>query len=156
MTLHGTLYEVTNLASFVQSYVMQSRRPDPDSVRPIKDGRIALCRGTGTGSVSPLPLSCRTDDTGRFAMDLSRAPEDPVFLVAAGSQDLREHYAYRSACVRLVTLDQHPQEIYVARATIPDEFGFAQADLAGLLERMKKQVADLQRITGRITGDGIT
>ena len=79
-----------------------------------------------------------------------------MFLVAAGSQDLREHYSYRSACVRPVTLDQHPQEIYVARATIPDEFGFAQADLAGLLERMKKQVADLQRITGRITGDGIT
>ena len=156
VTLHGTLYEVTDFASFVLGYVMESRRPDPDTVRPIKDGRITLCLSKGTGSVSPLPLSCRTDDNGRFELDLSEAPDAPVFLVAAGSEDWREHYWYRSVSVRPIALDRHPREIYVARATIPDESGFSQADLAGLLERMKKQVADLERITGLVTGNGIT
>ena len=155
MTLHGTLYEVTDFASFVQSYVMESRRPDPDSVRPIKDGRITLYRGKGTSSVTRLPLACRTDDTGRFELDLSQAHDAPVFLVAVGSEERWENYWYRSACVRLATLDQHAREIYVARATIPDESGFSQADLAVVLEEMKKQVADLERITGRVTGDGI-
>jgi hypothetical protein len=154
--LHGTLYEVTNFASFVRSYVMESRRPDPDSVRPIKEGRITLSRTKGIGSGSPLPLCCRTDDTGRFELDLSQAPDATVFVIAAGSEELRGNYWYRSASIRPVALGQHAQEIYVARATIPDESGFAQADLAGLLEQMKKQVADLERITGRITDDGIT
>jgi hypothetical protein len=155
MTLHGTLYEVTDFESFIRSYVMESRRPDPDSVRPIKDGRVTLCRSKGTGSGSPLSFQCRTDDTGRFELDLSQAPDAPVFLVAAGSEDWREHYWYRSKCVRPAMLDQHAREIYVARATIPDEAGFSQADLAVVLEEMKKQVADLERITGRVTGDGI-
>jgi hypothetical protein len=156
VTLRGTLYEVTDFASFSRNYVMESRRPNPDSVRPIKDGRITLCLSTGTGSGSPLPLSRPTDDRGRFELDLSQSPDAPVFVVAAGSEDWREHYWYRSACVRSATLDQNEQEIYVARATIPDESGFSQADLAGLLERMKKQVADLERITGLVTGNGIT
>jgi hypothetical protein len=52
-------------------------------------------------------------------------------------------------------LDQHAQEIYVAHAAIPDESGFSQADLAGLLEQTKKQVSDLERITGTITQSGI-
>jgi hypothetical protein len=38
---------------------------------------------------------------------------------------------------------------------ISDESGFSQADLAGLLEQTKKQVADLERISGTITPDGI-
>jgi hypothetical protein len=156
VTLHGTLFEVTDFASFVQTYVMDSRRPDPDSLRPIKYGWIILCQGKGTGSVSPLSLSCRTDDTGRFELDLSQAPDAPMFLVAAGSEDWRENYWYRSACVRPALLSQHPREIYVARVTIPDESGFAQADLAVVLEEMKKQFADLERITGLVTGDGIT
>ena len=155
MTLHGTLYEVTNFASFVQSYVMDLRRPDPDSVRPIKDGRITVCREKGTGSESMLPLQCRTDDSGRFELDLSEAPDAPVFVVAAGSEEHRDNYWYRSAGVRSATLDKHAQEIYVARATIPDESGFSQAELAGLLEEIKKQVADLERITGLVTGNGI-
>jgi hypothetical protein len=156
VTLHGTLYEVTDFASFVVGYVMESRRPDPDTVRPIKDGRITLCLSKGTGSGSPLPLSCRTDDNGRFELDLSEAPDAPVFVVAAGSDEPRESYWYRSACVRPAMLDPNAREIYVARATIPDESGFSQADLAGLLEQMKKQVADLERITGLVTGNGIT
>jgi hypothetical protein len=86
---------------------------------------------------------------------MSQVPDAPVFVVAGGSEKLRENYWYRSACVRPVALDQHAQEIYLARAAIPDESGFSQADLAGLLEQTKKLVADLERITGRITGDGI-
>jgi hypothetical protein len=156
VTLHGTLYEITNFASFLRTYVMDSRRPDPDSVRPIKDGQVTFCYEEETGSESPLLLQCRTDDTGRFEVDLSRAPDAPLFVAAAGPEQQPDNYWYRSACVRPAAFDQHAQEIYVARATIPAESGFSQVDLAGLLERMKKQVADLERITGRITGSGIT
>ena len=155
MRLQGTLYEVTNFALFVRNYVTESRRPDPNSISPIKGAWITLCQPDGTGSGSPLPLCCRTDDNGRFKLDMSQAPDAPVFVVVSGSEKLREHHWYRSACVRPTALDQDAQEIYVARATIPDESGFSQTDLAGLLERMKKQVADLERITGRITHDGI-
>ena len=52
-------------------------------------------------------------------------------------------------------LGQHALEIYLARAAISDESGFSQADLAVLLEQTKKQVADLERISGTITPDGI-
>jgi hypothetical protein len=76
-------------------------------------------------------------------------------VVAAGSEKLRENYWYRSACVRPVALDQDAQEIYLARAAIPDESGFSQSDLAGLLEQTKKQVSDLERITGTIIPGGI-
>ena len=155
VTLKGTLYEIRNFASFVQTYVMESRRPDPDSIRSIKNGRIRLCRGEGPGSASPLPPQCRTDKTGRFELDLSQVPDGPVFVVAAGSKELRDNYWYRSKSVRSAALGQHQRDIYVARVTIPDELGFSQADLAELLEQMKEQVADLERITGRITGGGI-
>ena len=155
MTLHGTLYEVTNFALFVQTHVMESHRPHPDSVRPLKNGWIRLCHGEGANSGSPLPPPCRTDDTGRFELDMSQVPDAPVFVVAGGSEKLRENYWYRSSCVQAVALEQHAQEIYVARATIPDQSGFSQADLAVVLEQIKTQVADLERITGRITGDGI-
>ena len=155
MTLHGTLYEITNFASFVQTHVMESRRPHPDSIRPLKNGWVRLCRGEGTHSGFPLPPPCRTDDTGRFELDMSQVSDAPVFVVAGGSEKLRENYWYRSACVRPVALEQHAHEIYVARAAIPDESGFSQADLAGLLEQTKKQVSDLERITGTITQSGI-
>jgi hypothetical protein len=155
MTLHGTLYEITNFASFVRSYVMESRRPDPDSISPIKDGWITVCQTDGTGSGSPLPLQCQTDEDGHFELALSQAPDASMFVIISGSESLRENLWYRSTCAPPAALDQDAREIYVARATIPDESGFSQADLAGLLERMKKQVSDLVRITGRITDDGI-
>ena len=155
MTLCGTLYEVTNFASFVHTYVMASRRPDSDSVRPLKDGWITLCRGEGTAFGSSLPLRCRTDGTGCFELDLSQAPDAPVFVVASGSEELRENCWYRSTCVRPVALDRHLHQIYVARATIPDECGFSQAELAAILALTKKQVADLEQITGTITPGGI-
>ena len=155
MTLHGTLYEVTNFASFVRTYVMDSSRPHPDSIRPLKDGWVRLCRGEGTHAGSPLPPPCRTDDTGRFELDISKVSDAPVFVVVGGSEKLRENYWYRSACVRPGALDQHALNIYLARAVISDESGFSQADLAGLLEQTKKQVADLERISGTITPNGI-
>lgn len=155
MTLHGTLYEITDLTSFTQTHVLESRRPYPDSVRPIKNGWIRLCRGDGTHSGSPLPPPCRTDDTGHFELDLSQVSDAPVYVVAGASDKLRENCWYRSANVRPGALDQQAQEIYVARAVLSDESGFSQADLAGLLEQTKKQVADLERISGAITPDGI-
>jgi len=155
VTLHGTLYEVTNFASFVRTYVMDSSRPHPDSIRPLKDGWVRLCRGEGTHAGSPLPPPCRTDDTGRFELDISKVSDAPVFVVVGGSEKLRENYWYRSACVRPGALDQHALNIYLARAVISDESGFSQADLAGLLEQTKKQVADLERISGTITPNGI-
>jgi hypothetical protein len=155
VTLHGTLYEVTNFESFVQSYVIESRRPHPDSIRPLKDGWVRLCRGDGTHPGSPLPPPCRTDDTGHLKLDLSEVSDAPVFVVAGGSEKLRENCWYRSACLRPVALNQHAQEIYVARAVIADESGFSQADLANLLEQTKNNVADLERIHGTITPNGI-
>jgi hypothetical protein len=155
MTLHGTLYEIMNFTSFAQTHVLESRRPHPDSVRPIKNGWIRLCPGEGMNSGSPLSPPCRTDDKGRFELDLSQLPDAPVFVVAGGSEKLRENYWYRSACVRPGALDEHALEIYLARTVISDESGFSQADLAGLLEQTKKQVADLERISGTITPDGI-
>ncbi|OAI44157.1 hypothetical protein AYO43_02385 [Nitrospira sp. SCGC AG-212-E16] len=155
MTLHGTLYEITNFASFVQTHVMESHQPHPNSVRPLKNGWIRLCPGEETHSESPLLPPCRTDNTGRFELDISQVPDAPVFVVAGGSEKLRENYWYRSASVRPVALEQHAHEIYVARATIPDESGFSQADLAGLLEQTKKQVSDLEQITGTITQSDI-
>jgi hypothetical protein len=88
-------------------------------------------------------------------LDISKVPDAPVFVVAGGSEKLRENCWYRSACVRPGALGQHALEIYLARAVISDESGFSQADLAGLLEQTKKQVADLERISGTITPDGI-
>ena len=137
MKLHGTLYEITNFASFVQMYVMESSRPLPDSVRPVSNGWIGLCRDGGTHSGSQLFLPCRTDDTGHFELDLSHVPNAPVFLVAGGSETLKENCWYRSARVQPVASDRFAQEIYLAHATIPDESGFSQADLAGLLEQTK-------------------
>jgi hypothetical protein len=102
-----------------------------------------------------LPPPCRTDDTGRFELDISQVPDAPVFLVAGGSEKLVENCWYRSTCIRPVSLDQNALEIYLTRAVISDESGFSQADLAGLLEQTKKQVADLERISGTITQSGI-
>ncbi len=93
--------------------------------------------------------------TGVSSWTCHKSPDAPVFVVAGGSEKLREDYWYRSACLRPVALNQHAQEIYVARAAISDESGFSQADLADLLEQTKKQVADLEQITGTITQNGI-
>lgn len=155
VTRHGTLYEITNFASFVQTHVMESRRPHPDSIRPLKNGWIRLFPGDGTYSGSPLPPPCRTDDTGRFELDVPQVPDAPVFVAVGGSEKLSENYWYRSASVRPVALDLHPLEIYVARAAIPEGSGFSQGDLAGLLEKTKQQVSDLDRIAGTITQNGI-
>lgn len=155
MRLHGALYEITDFASFVQMYVMESRRPHPDSIRPLKNGWIRLCSGEGTHSESQLVPPSRTDGTGHFELNMSQIPDAPVFLVAEGSEKLHENCWYRSARVQPVALDQHAQAIYVAHATMPDESGFSQIDLAGLLEQTKKQVSDLERITGTITPGGI-
>jgi hypothetical protein len=155
VTQHGTLYEITNLASFVQTHVMESRRSHPDSIRPLKNGWIRLCRDEETQSGLSLPPPSRSDDNGRFELDVSHVPDAPVFVVAGGSEKLRENYWYRSASVRPIALDLHPVEIYVARAPIPEESGFSQVDLAGLLEKTKQQVSDLDRIAGTITQNGI-
>jgi len=156
LKLRGTLYEITNFALFVQTHVMESHGPHPDSIRPLKNGWVRLCRDEEAQSGLSLPPPCRTDDTGRFELDMSQVSDGPVFVVAGGSEKIRENYWYRSASVRPVALKQHAHEIYVARATIPDESGFSQADLAGLLEQTKKQVSDLEQITGTITQSGIS
>jgi hypothetical protein len=155
VTLHGTLYEITNFASFLRTHVIDSRRPDPHSVRPIKDGQITVCQEKEPGFSSPWLVRCRTDNAGHFEVDLSGAPDAPLFVAAAGSEELQENYWYRSASDRAAALGRDAREIYLARATISTESGFSQADLADLLERMKKKVADLEQITGRITGEGI-
>ena len=101
------------------------------------------------------PPPCRTDDTGHLKLELSEVSDAPVFVVVSASEKPHENCWYRSACVRPGALGQHALEIYLARAAIADESGFSQADLAGLLEQTKKQVPDLERISGTITQDGI-
>lgn len=153
--MHGTLYEITNFALFVQTHVMESRRPHPDSIRPLKNGWVRLCRDEEAQPGLSLPPPCRTDDNGRFELDVSQVPDAPIFVVAGCSEKLRENYWYRSARVRPIALDLHPLEIYVARALIPEESGFSQVDLAGLLQKTKQQVSDLDQIAGTITQNGI-
>lgn len=155
MTLHGTLYEITNFSLFLQTHVMESSRPHPDSIRPLMNGWVRLCRGKETPSGFSLPPPCRTDDNGRFELDMSQVPDAPVFVVAGGSEKLRTNYWYRSASIRPMALDLRPLEIYVARDVISAESGFSQTDLAGLLDKTKQQVSDLERISGTITQSGI-
>lgn len=162
MKLHGHLYDVTQFIPFVRQYLTSSSRPDQDSVRPVRDARVVLYRYDRLGSW-PL-VESHTDGTGRYELDLSVLPASSVFLVASDRHDAAKGIAggekksgcwYRSSPCIPGAITERPWDIYVARLAIPDESGFSQIELAALLEQTKKQVADLERISGTITPDGI-
>lgn len=155
MMLRGSLYEVAQVATFCQSFVTDSSRPDSDSVRPIKGGWVSLGQGERTDSHALSPIQCQTDDAGQFELEISQTPNAPVFLTAAGSQNWLVDSWYRSPLSLPLSRDRVMLEIYVARITISDESGFSQSGLNKLLEAMKQQVVDVERITGEITEKGI-
>jgi len=163
MKLCGQLYEVTRFAPFVQQYLTNSSRSDQDSVRSVRDARVMLYRYDRAGS-RPLGWS-NTDETGRYEIEVSVFPDTSMFLVASGSDEATDRnvgpeqksgWWYRSTpCVPRAIAEQ-PRDIYVARRAIPNESGFSQTELAAVLFETKKQVADLEQITGTITAGSIS
>ena len=150
MKLRGQLYEVTRFVPFIRQYLTNSSRPDQDSVRPVQDALVRLYRCDLIGS-RPL-VESHTDEAGRYEIDLSVLPATSVFLVASSGSGCW----YRSSHSVAGAIDERPLDIYVARHAIPHQSGFSQAELAAVLSETKKQVADLEQITGTITGNGIT
>src|SRR5215467_11478567 len=161
--MHGTLYEITNVMSFVQHYVTNRSQPSTDSISPVPNARIILHRWDQ--GHSPSLAQSNTDDMGRFELDVSIAPDASIYLSAFGPDDVSERAVereqhpgcwYRSSPFVPGAIDGGDRDIYVARIAIPREAGFSQAQLASALAETKKQVADLEWIKGRIKPDGIT
>ena len=164
MKFYGQLYEVTRFTPFVQYYLANSSRPDQDCFRPVRDARVMLYRWDQVGSRSQPLAESNTDETGRYEIDVSVLQATSVFLVVSGLHDAVEDSAghkqrtgcwYRSSPCVPGAIDERPRDIYVARLAIPGESGFSQAELAAVLAATKKQVADLEQITGTITAGGI-
>jgi hypothetical protein len=164
MKLVGHLYEVTELASFIQHYVVNKSRPCSDSIRPIRDARIALYQWNQIGSRCRALVESRTDETGRFELHASVLPDTSVFLVAYGHDSTTEATVeleqgsgcwYRSLPFVPDAIDELHRDLYVARLVLPSESGFSQATLAAVLSETKQQVADLEWIKGTITPGGI-
>ena len=166
MKLCGHVYEITQLALFVQHYLTNSSRLNPDSIRPVRNARVMFYSWDQVGSRfrSRSLVESNTDETGRYEIDVSVLPDTSVFLVASGRNDAAERSAgheqksgcwYRSSPCVPGAIDERPRDIYVARLAIPSESGFSQAELAAVLSETKKQVADLEQITGTITAGGI-
>jgi len=164
MKICGQLYEVTQFTPFVQHYLTNSSRPDQDCVRPARDARVMLYGWDHIGSRSRSLAESHTDETGRYEIDVSVLPATSVFLVASGRNVAAEGIAgheqksgcwYRSSPFVPGAIDERPRDIYVARLAIPNESGFSQAELAAVLAATKKQVADLEQISGTITAGGI-
>ena len=164
MKLCGQLFEVTRFTQFVQQYLANSSRPDQDCIRPVRDGRVLLYRWNHVGPRSQSLAESNTDETGRYEIDVSVLPATSVFLAASGRNDAAQGITgheqksgcwYRSSPCTSAAIDERPRDIYVARLAIPGESGFSQAELAAVLAATKKQVADLEQITGTITAGGI-
>ena len=155
MMLRGILYEVTDVETFFRSFLADSSPINLGSISPIKGGWVGIQHAEGWTSGSSSSLGCPTDDAGQFELDVSQTPDGPMFLTASGSQNWLVDAWYRSPLSRPLSHDGNVLEIYVARVTMPDESGFSQADLDKVLEAMRQHVQDVERITGRITEDGI-
>ena len=163
MRMHGTLYEITSVTSFVQHYVTNGSQPSTDSIRPVPNASITLHRWDQAHS--PSLAQSNTDDTGRFELDVSISPDASMFLSASGHDDVSERRVgsgqhlgcwYRSSPYVPGTVDGGWRNFYFARVAIPCEAGFSQAHLGTALDETKKEVADLEWIKGRIKPDGIT
>lgn len=164
MKFSGHLYEVTQFAPFVRSYLIGASQPDANSIRPRGNAHIMLCRYDKAGSHSRTLVESKTDETGRFELHVSTRPDTSLFLFASGPDDATERsigHTQRSGCCYRSSpfvpgaIDGHPRNIYVARLAIPSESGFSQAELAAVLSETRQQVADLEWITGTISPDGI-
>src|SRR5262249_46449985 len=132
--LHGTLYEITDVTSFVQHYVTNGSQPSTDSIRLVPNASITLHRGDQAHS--SFLVQSHTDDTGRFELDVSISPDTSIFLSASGHEEVSELSVggeensgcwYRSSPFVPGAVDGGWRDIYIARVAIPCEAGFSQA-----------------------------
>src|SRR5262245_59961423 len=86
--MQGTLYEITNVTSFVQQYVTNRSQPSTDSISPVPNARIGLDRWDQPHF--PSLVESNTDDAGRFELAVSNAPDASVCLSAYGNTDVSE------------------------------------------------------------------
>jgi len=164
MKLWGHMYEVTQLASFVQHYSTNSSQPRSDSIRPVRGARIILYHWNQIGSRCRALVESKTDEGGRFELNVPNLSDASLFLLVSGHDDLTEHSIghdqgsgcwYRSFPFVLESIDELPRDIYVARFVLPSESGYSQAALAEALTETKKQNTDIEWIRGTITPNGI-
>src|SRR5262245_38329663 len=147
--MQGTLYEITNVPSFVQHYVTNRSQPSTDSICPVPNARVVLDRWDRADS--PSLAESNTDDAGRFELAVTMAPDASVFLSVHGRDDGSDRRVeseqhldcwYRSFPFVLGVLDGGLRDIYIARVAIPREAGFSQAHLTTALAATKNRVAD--------------
>jgi len=164
MKLCGRLYEVTQFAPFVRSYLARAFQPDPDSIRPLGKAHIMLRRFDKAASYSRALVESKTDEGGRFELNVPNLPDTSVFLFVCGQDDLSERAVgydqqsscrYRSFPFVPEAIDELRQDIYIARLVLPSESGYSQAALAEALTETKKQNTDIEWIRGTITPNGI-
>jgi len=163
MKLCGRLYEVTQFAPFVRSYLARAFQPDPDSIRPLGKAHIMLRRFDRAASYSRALVESKTDEGGRFELNVPNLQDTSVFLFVSGQDDLSERVGYdqQSSCRYRSfpfvpeAIDELRQDIYIARLVLPSESGYSQAALAEALTETKKQNTDIEWIRGTITPNGI-
>jgi len=163
MKLCGRLYEVTQFAPFVRSYLARAFQPDPDSIRPLGKAHIMLRRFDRAASYSRALVESKTDEGGRFELNVPNLQDTSVFLFVSGQDDLSERVGYdqqsscryRSSPFVPEAIDELRQDIYIARLVLPSESGYSQAALAEALTETKKQNTDIEWIRGTITPNGI-
>ncbi|SLM49497.1 protein of unknown function [Nitrospira japonica] len=165
MRLRGTLYEITNIGSFVQEYMTNRSQPGTSSVSPVPNARVILDGLNQPGRGSAFLVESNTDGTGRFDLDVSMSSDMPVFLSASGRADVSKGIIesepqsgrwYRSSPFVPHAVDGKQCDVYVARVAIPREAGFSQPRLTTALAETKKEVANLEWIKGKIKPEGIT
>jgi len=164
MKLCGHVYEVTQFAPFVRSYLARASQPDPDSIRPLGEAHIMLRRFDKAASYSEALVESKTDEGGRFELNVPNFPDTSVVLLVSGQDDLTERTVghqqrsgcwYRSLPFVPEAIDELRRDIYVARLVLPSESGYSQVALAEALTETKKQNTDIEWIRGTITPNGI-
>jgi len=163
MKLCGRLYEVTQFAPFVRSYLARAFQPDPDSIRPLGKAHIMLRRFDRAASYSRALVESKTDEGGRFELNVPNLQDTSVFLFVSGQDDLSDRVGYdqqsscqyRSSPFVPEAIDELRQDIYIAPLVLPSESGYSQAALAEALTETKKQNTDIEWIRGTITPNGI-
>ena len=164
MKLCGCLYEVTQFAPFVRSYLAHAFQPDPHSIRPLGKAHIMLRRFDKAASYSRALVESKTDEGGRFELNVPNLQDTSLFLFVSGQDDLSERavgydqqssYRYRSFPFVPEAIDELRQDIYIARLVLPSESGYSQAALAEALTETKNQNTDIEWIQGMITPNGI-
>ena len=123
-----------------------------------------LRRFDKAASYSRALVESKTDEGGRFELNIPNLPDTSVFLFVSGQDDLSERavgydqqssYRYRSFPFVPEAIDELRQDIYIARLVLPSESGYSQAALAEALTETKKQNTDIEWIQGTITPNGI-